>query len=125
MRFSSIVALVVVTASFALGGCAADAEQTGGGSTTDENLTLSAEQSASEHSETARYFAKAGTEEQRITAEDRVRVYGDKENVRTRLPKTGGAFGGEATVVASPSVASSDDIEAVAEEHHKGAAPKH
>ena len=38
MRFSSIVALVVVTASFALGGCAADAEPaTGSGN---DNVTL-------------------------------------------------------------------------------------
>lgn len=33
MRFSSLVSLLVVTASFALGGCAADAEQTSGEAT--------------------------------------------------------------------------------------------
>lgn len=38
MRFSSIVALVVVTASFALGGCAADAEP--GDTKTNENVVL-------------------------------------------------------------------------------------
>lgn len=39
MRLSSIVSLVVVTASFALGGCAADAEQTSG--TDQPNVALS------------------------------------------------------------------------------------
>ena len=39
MRLSSIVSLVVVTASFALGGCAADAEPTSG--TSQPNVALS------------------------------------------------------------------------------------
>jgi hypothetical protein len=41
MRLSSIVSLVVVTASLALGGCAADAEPASGGGTDNPNVALS------------------------------------------------------------------------------------
>jgi hypothetical protein len=41
MRLSSIVSLVVVTASLALGGCAGDAEPASGGGTDNPNVVLS------------------------------------------------------------------------------------
>jgi hypothetical protein len=75
MRFSSLVSLLVVTASFALGGCAADAEQTGETTGTGEAALVGSPRANTDTSvETARVAANANT---KVTNEAPIALVGD------------------------------------------------
>ena len=119
MRFSSIVALVVVTVSFALAGCAADADPARS-STTDNVIHQGSADTDGKASE-VRLIPKFGDEvpSHSLTDDAHVRVVDVQADSRVNPfeapPHLGASHGTH-----GPSVMTAEQIEAVVDEHSTG-----